>query len=149
LAAKSEAAVLLTFHREFNAVHRLWNPALDERRNEELFAECANPSGHGHFYRVEMTVKAAVGGRRPVVMEREDIRRITDEVIGARLEDADMNTVFERKDFISTGENIVPEIWRMVESELPGDVKLVSIRLTSTPRNCFTFYGPGRPVITD
>jgi 6-pyruvoyltetrahydropterin/6-carboxytetrahydropterin synthase len=131
----------LTFNAAFNAVHKLWNPRLDEVRNTELFAECANR--HGHLYEVEVTVKANVTGRRPVVIDRADIRRIVDAVLAPKLQDGDMNTAFVQDHFMSTGENIVKEIWKLVQPELPRGVALAAVRLVSTPNNSFVYFGDG------
>lgn len=129
----------LTFNAAFNAVHKLWNPKFDAARNIELFAECANR--HGHLYEVEVTVGAEVAGRRPVVMDRAEIHRIIDDVLAPKLEDADMNTAFVQDHFMSTGENIVREIWKLVQPELPGGVALAAVRLVSTPNNSFVYFG--------
>ena len=42
---------------EFAATHKLWNKKFSEKQNIKLFGKCANPSGHGHNYVVEVTVK--------------------------------------------------------------------------------------------
>ena len=41
---------------EFAAMHKLWNESLSDEKNFEAFGKCANPSGHGHNYVVEVTV---------------------------------------------------------------------------------------------
>ena len=128
----------LTFRTEVNAVHKLWNPDLTDERNLELFAECANPAGHGHLYRIEVTVKAPVSAGRPVVMNRADIRRVIDDVILPKLQDCDMNTVFEHERFISTGENVIPDVWKLVASALPEGVELAAVHMGSTPNNRFS-----------
>ena len=73
--------VYLTFASSFNAVHRLWNRDLSEEENRAIYAECANPAGHGHQYGLEVTVAAPVGGRRPVVIARGAVQRLVDEVL--------------------------------------------------------------------
>lgn len=134
----------LTFNAEFNAVHQLWNPELDAAHNRELFAECARR--HGHLYRVEVTVKAPVSARRPLVMDRMEITRIVDSVLTPKLADADMNTTFVEGHFMSTGENIVREIWKLVQPQLPRDVALAAVRLVSTPNNSFAYFGEGEAI---
>ena len=42
---------------EFAATHKLWNKQFSEKRNLQIFGKCANPSGHGHNYIAEVTVK--------------------------------------------------------------------------------------------
>jgi 6-pyruvoyltetrahydropterin/6-carboxytetrahydropterin synthase len=133
--------VYLTFGAEFNATHKLWNSKLSDERNVELFAECANPSGHGHMYRVEITVKGNVSGRFPVVIDRSKIQHVMESILGPRLREGNMDTAFGKRDFISTGENIVREIWNLVVRDLPAEVELACVRLNSTSKNSFTYFG--------
>jgi 6-pyruvoyltetrahydropterin/6-carboxytetrahydropterin synthase len=42
---------------EFAATHKLWNEDFSEEENFEIFGKCANPTGHGHNYIVEVTIK--------------------------------------------------------------------------------------------
>src|SRR3972149_5608763 len=42
---------------EFAATHKLWNEQFSNERNFEVFGNCANPTGHGHNYIVEVTIK--------------------------------------------------------------------------------------------
>lgn len=42
---------------EFAATHKLWNDKLCSEENFAVFGKCANPSGHGHNYIVEITVE--------------------------------------------------------------------------------------------
>jgi len=46
---------------EFAATHKLWNDDFSEQRNFEIFGKCANPTGHGHNYIVEVTIKMPAG----------------------------------------------------------------------------------------
>jgi 6-pyruvoyltetrahydropterin/6-carboxytetrahydropterin synthase len=44
------------FRKErFNAAHRIFNPAWDDKKNFEVFGKCSNPHYHGHNY--ELIVK--------------------------------------------------------------------------------------------
>jgi len=42
---------------EFAAMHKLWNDEFSADENFAVFGKCANPTGHGHNYLVEVTVK--------------------------------------------------------------------------------------------
>lgn len=46
---------------EFAATHKLWNDEFSDERNFEVFGKCANPTGHGHNYVVEVTIKVPEG----------------------------------------------------------------------------------------
>jgi 6-pyruvoyltetrahydropterin/6-carboxytetrahydropterin synthase len=145
--------VYLTFLWAFNAVHRLWNPALSRAQNIDAFGECCNTSGHGHRYRLEVTVAAQVDHARPVAMERGALRRLVDETLSPGLHNRDMDTAFGRKGFISTGENVVREIWELIAPALPEGVSLTRVKVIETRKNSFTYTGnvpggrPARPMI--
>jgi 6-pyruvoyl-tetrahydropterin synthase len=119
----------------------LWNPALGERENVEIFAECANPAGHGHLYRVEVTCRAGVTSGRPVVLDRRAVIDLVDGVLKPKLQNANMDAVFGIENFISTGENVTRAVWRLIEPHIPANVRLVSVRLIETPKNSFVYMG--------
>lgn len=48
--------VLLTRRFDFSAAHRLLIPELTDEENFARFGKCSRPSGHGHNYRVDVTV---------------------------------------------------------------------------------------------
>ena len=46
----------LTRSVEFEASHRYWNPAFSHGKNLHVFGKCVSPYGHGHNYRLCVTV---------------------------------------------------------------------------------------------
>ena len=64
---------------EFAAMHRLWNDEFSDERNFALFGKCANPSGHGHNYVIEVTVKTHPKGNDFCIGDFEKI--VDDEFI--------------------------------------------------------------------
>lgn len=64
---------------EFAAMHRLWNDELSDERNFALFGKCANPTGHGHNYIIEVTVKTPPKGNDFCIGDFEKI--VDDEFI--------------------------------------------------------------------
>ena len=137
--------VFLTFAAEFNAVNRLWSPELDEAENVRVYAECANPAGHGHLYRVEVTLAADVDMSRPNVIDRGAITRLIETVLAPTLANANMDTTFGIDRFISTGENVTKAIWDLVGPHVPEHTTLVAVRVVETPKNSFVYYGAGGP----
>lgn len=134
--------VYLTFRAAFNAVHVLRSPKLNDSENLEAYGECANPAGHGHRYRIEITVASAVNAARPTVITRGAIERTIQDVLDPVLANADLNTAFGRDEFISTGENVTRAVWDLVEPTFT-DVRLVAVRVIETSKNSFTYFGPG------
>ena len=133
----------LTFAAEFNAVHRLWNDALSREDNIDVFGECANPAGHGHKYRIEVTLARAIDAANPVVYGRRRIEALVNDVLAPRLKHGDLNTSFGIDGFVSTGENVTRALWELIEPEVPADLKLVALKVVETPKNSFVYFGKG------
>lgn len=53
---------LLTRRFDFCAAHRLSLPQLSDEENRALFGKCSHPSGHGHNYRLDVTVAVPFDG---------------------------------------------------------------------------------------
>ena len=52
--------MLVTRRYWFSAAHVLARPDWDAQRNRATYGKCANPAGHGHNYRLEVTLGGAV-----------------------------------------------------------------------------------------
>jgi 6-pyruvoyltetrahydropterin/6-carboxytetrahydropterin synthase len=67
---------------EFAASHTLWNDKFSDKENEKTFGKCANRTGHGHNYIVEVTVKKPIessplkAGDFESIVEKEFIRLV-------------------------------------------------------------------------
>ena len=59
LAIKENGGNMLYFSEkfEFAASHTLWNEKFSDDENYRVFGKCANRTGHGHNYIVEVTIK--------------------------------------------------------------------------------------------
>jgi 6-pyruvoyltetrahydropterin/6-carboxytetrahydropterin synthase len=94
---------------EFAATHKLWNEQFSDQRNFEVFGKCANPTGHGHNYTVEVTIK------RPADKDSfciGDFERIVDSELIELLDHKNLNTdVAEFKETNPTIENIAVFAW--------------------------------------
>ena len=57
---------IVTESFEFSASHRLHCPDLTDEENRALFGKCNHPNGHGHNYRIAVSVRVGAGpGARP------------------------------------------------------------------------------------
>jgi len=131
----------LTAAREYDAAHTLWHPSFTREENYRAFGECANPAGHGHRFRVELTFGARVSAERPYVIRRESVRRIFDDLLAPRIDRTNLNTAFGPDGFLPTGENLVRAIWTIVEGSLDEDVALIRVRVVETRKNSFSYTG--------
>jgi len=111
---------------------------MSDADNLTAYGECTNAAGHGHQYHVEVTLAGHVEPSSPAVASQALIAHI-DSTLRQRLHNADMDTVFDRAGFISTGENVTREIFEMIEPMVTGDVRLEQVRVVETPKNSFIY----------
>ena len=55
--AEDSKEMIISEKFEFAATHTLWNDKFSKEKNFEIFGKCANPTGHGHNYMVEVSLK--------------------------------------------------------------------------------------------
>lgn len=126
----------LTRTYEFAASHRLYNPALPDQENNELFGKCANPAGHGHNYLLEVTVSGEPDPRTGFITDLESLDREVHELVVDRYDHKNFNVDLpEFEGRMTTSEIIVQEIWNRLDGRLPA--KLQRVRLHETARNIF------------
>jgi 6-pyruvoyltetrahydropterin/6-carboxytetrahydropterin synthase len=124
------------FRKEhFNAAHRLFNPAWDDRKNVEVFGKCANPHYHGHNY--ELIVKVT-GEPDPATGYVMDMKVLSNVIWSAVLEKFDHKNLNLDTGYFTdmnpTAENIARVIYDLLRPYI--DTKLdLQIRLYETERN--------------
>jgi 6-pyruvoyltetrahydropterin/6-carboxytetrahydropterin synthase len=124
------------FRKEhFNAAHRLFNPAWDMTKNDEVFGKCNNPNFHGHNY--ELVVKL-VGEPDPVTGYVMDLKLLSDLIKEEVLEHLDhknlnLDTPFF-KTLNPTAENICVVIYDLLRPKIDAKLEL-QVRLYETERN--------------
>lgn len=125
----------------FSASHRLYNPALSEKENIDLFDKCANPNGHGHNYVLEVTVAGVPGEKSGYVIDLKELKQIINEEVVSKVDHKHLNhDVDFLKDVIPTAENIAVAFWNVLAPRIP-DGKLYSIRLQETENNVVEYRG--------
>ena len=123
---------------EFAAMHKLWNEEFGAEKNFEVFGKCANPSGHGHNYTLEVTVRIDSGGGEFKVGEFE---RLVDELVIEAVDHKNLNKDVDGfAGVIPTIENIAEFAWGKLEGAF-GDAKLHSVTVWETDKTCCTYYG--------
>lgn len=130
----------LTRSYTFSAAHVLALPNLDEAENRQIYGKCANPLGHGHDYRLDVTV---AGEPDPVTGMVVDLSEL-DAIVGRHLLDAwdHRHLNYEVPAFaalIPTTENVVRVAWDALHPHL-GD-RLAKLTLHETPRGSVEYRG--------
>ncbi|KAF4796672.1 6-pyruvoyl tetrahydrobiopterin synthase [Turdus rufiventris] len=58
----------------FSACHRLHSESLSDEENLKLFGKCNNANGHGHNYKVVVTVRGEIDPVSGMVMNLTDLK---------------------------------------------------------------------------
>lgn len=125
----------------FSACHRLHIPLLSEEENRQLFGKCNNPNGHGHNYKVEVTVRGGVDPINGMVMNlvtlKNCINRCIIDVLDHKNIDKDVSYF---SNVVSTAENIAVFIWKQLEQEISKEL-LYEVKVHETEKNVVYFRG--------
>ncbi|MDF2384814.1 6-carboxytetrahydropterin synthase [Nostoc ellipsosporum NOK] len=134
--------VYLTRVEHFNAAHKLYNPAWDEARNEEVFGKCANQNWHGHNYELYVTVKGQPDPDTGFVFDVKRLSTLIREQVVEKLDHRNLNmdVDFMQGKMCST-ENLAIAIWNELKPVLPEAVQLHCIKLYETPRIYVEYFG--------
>jgi 6-pyruvoyltetrahydropterin/6-carboxytetrahydropterin synthase len=133
--------IYVTRRVTFSASHRLFNPRLSEKENEELFDKCANRNGHGHNYVMEVTVVGEPQERTGYVVDLTKLKEILKSEIVDKVDHKHLNEDVDfMKGIIPTAENIAKVFWKILQPKIP-DGRLFSIRLRETENNLVEYRG--------
>ncbi len=124
------------FRKEnFNAAHRLHNPAWDTAKNDQVFGKCNNPNYHGHNYDLIVQIIGVPDADTGYVMDTKILSDIIKEEVIERFDHKNLNEdCVEFKNINPTAENIVIEIYKLLRPKIAENLEL-KLRLYETPRN--------------
>jgi len=118
---------------EFAASHTLWNDKFSDEENEKIFGKCANKSGHGHNYTVEVTIKKSTGGEP---LKAGDFEKIVNEQFIQIVDHKNLNADVEHfKKVNPTVENIA----EFAFNSLAGKLKPLELDCVTVWENDRTF----------
>lgn len=127
------------FH--FSSSHRMASPHLSAEENFRRFGKCANPGGHGHNYRLEVTVAGSVDPRTGCVMNIEELARVVQKKVVEVLDHKNINKEIPHfRRVIPSMENIAHWAWKELEGEI-HPARLHLIRLFETESNFVEYRG--------
>ncbi len=135
--------VRLTKRVQFSAGHRLFNPELSDEENGRLYGKCASPGGHGHNYRLDVTLEGELDPRTGMVVNFAELEETIRREVLDRFDHKNLNTeVDAMRGLVPTAENIAVAIWKCLDPNVaPG--RLVEVRVAETDTNIATYRGEG------
>ncbi|WP_102345139.1 6-carboxytetrahydropterin synthase [Bacillus sp. Marseille-P3661] len=118
---------------DFSAMHSYRITEWSEEKNKEVFGLCSNASGHGHDYKLEVTVKGKLNSRTGIVVNTVDIKNLVGGLVERELDGKFLNKehpYFKRN--IPTTENIITYLWNAIAPQLEH-CELHKLRLHENP----------------
>ena len=123
---------------EFAATHKLWNDEFPEEWNFEVFGKCANPTGHGHNYVVEVAIKMPAGEEGFRIGRFE---KIVDEELISLIDHKNLNVdLDEFRKTNPTIENISVFAWNKLVGKF-DEATLHCVSIWETDKTYCSYFG--------
>jgi 6-pyruvoyltetrahydropterin/6-carboxytetrahydropterin synthase len=119
----------------FSASHLYRRPEWSEEENRARFGKCANLPGHGHNYRLFVTVRGTADPATGFIVDLGALDALVRERVVERLDHQHLNAAlpeFSEGGRIPSSESLVEWIRQELErplQDLPGNPELVRLRL--------------------
>ena len=100
----------------FSAMHVYRNPSWSDEENRRWFGLCSNPSGHGHDYVLDVTVKGHIDPATGMVVNISEIDRSVGQLVEETLDGKWLDRehpYFQAR--IPTTENLVRYLWECLD----------------------------------
>lgn len=137
------SSTLISHQFEFAAAHRLHCPDLTDEENRRLFGKCNRPNGHGHNYRLEVTVRhdPDIDDSQPLVpFHLPELERIVHDVVIERFDHTNLNVdCDEFRTLNPSVENIASVCCRLLRQPLrDAHMPLQSVTVWETDKTSCT-----------
>ena len=122
----------VTRQASFCAGHRYWRADWSVEKNHEIFGACANASGHGHNYTLEVTLSGPVDPATGMVVNLSELDRVIQTQVIDRLDHRNLNAdIPELADVIPTTEVLAGFIWDQLAPHISRG-RLVRVRIAES-----------------
>jgi 6-pyruvoyltetrahydropterin/6-carboxytetrahydropterin synthase len=130
---QAPTAVLVTRRVTFAAAHVLRRPEWDDRRNKEVFGQCAGE--HGHNYVLEVSVSGEPDQATGMVVNLKDLDRAVKQAVVRHVDHRHLNRdVPFLEGVVPTAENLALVFWRQLDGQM-GSGQLQRLRLVESENN--------------
>ncbi len=131
-------AIKVTLNKiyEFSSAHRLHSPELSDEQNMQIYDRCNNPQGHGHDYKLEVSLLGEPDQKTGMIFSLEEMDKLVRRVLD-RLDHRHLDKEVDFfKTHVSTGEVIIRYLWAELNTIFPADM-LYYLKLWETDNNYF------------
>ena len=145
--SRSKSAPKAYFTRGYtiSASHRLHADSLSTEENRATFGKCNNPHGHGHNYRIEITVGGPISQETGMVINMATLDDIVHKFVTSRFDHMNLNLdpLFQQR--VSTTENLCIAVYELLSapqiSASLNPATLETVRIEETENNFFEYSG--------
>ena len=130
----------LTRRYLFSASHRLHSRELSAAENLATYGKCNNPHGHGHNYKLSVTVSGQVDERTGMVCNLVDLDGFVHENVLEKFDHQNLNMLPLFCDQVPTTENLCVMIYDILQRGF-RQAHLERVRLEETLMNSFEYAG--------
>jgi 6-pyruvoyltetrahydropterin/6-carboxytetrahydropterin synthase len=120
--------------------HRLHTDALSAEANRSTFGKCNNPHGHGHNYRIEVTVGGPVDPGTGMVINMVTLDKVVQQHVIDRFDHMNLNLDPLFSNLVSTTENLNIAVFNLLAAALKPAI-LQKVRIEETENNFFEYSG--------
>ena len=130
----------LTRRYKFSASHRLHSPELSDEQNRATYGKCNNPYGHGHNYKVEVTVSGEPDPETGMICNLADLDSFAERELMPRFAFSNLNKLDSFRNQVPTTENLSRELFHLFRDHCRL-AKVEKIRIEETMMNSFEYAG--------
>jgi len=136
-STESAPIVEVTQRFRFSAAHRMHNPRVSAEENRRLYGRCNHVNGHGHTYRLAVTIRGPIADETGSLEGRQLLADVVRQRVLERFDQANLDDLITPADGVtSTTEVLTLVVWRLLDEALPPG-RLVRLRVEETPNNFF------------
>lgn len=137
--------IAITRCYQFSASHRLHLDSLNREQNDRLYGKCNNPFGHGHNYRLEVSVTGPVHQLTGQLIPPVTLDRLVQEQVLSVFDHRYINVdVPAFAGLVATTENVLVVIAGILEQHwneyVAGPAQLFRLHIQETARNGFEIF---------
>jgi 6-pyruvoyltetrahydropterin/6-carboxytetrahydropterin synthase len=130
----------LTRRYRFSASHRLHSPHFSDQENREMYGKCNNPYGHGHNYKLEVTVGGNPDPETGMVCNLSDLDGFVHRVVMPRFDFSNLNQLDTFRNLVPTTENLSRELFHLFRDQFMV-AEVEQVRIEETMMNSFEYAG--------
>jgi 6-pyruvoyltetrahydropterin/6-carboxytetrahydropterin synthase len=112
-------------------------------QNLAVFGRCANLSGHGHNYVLEVTIGGNLDPETGMIADLKWVNEVMDRYVIDHVDHRNLNVDVEiLHGVVPTAENLARVFWRRLVGPISEQARLIRVQVHETENNSATYEEP-------